>query len=86
MIVDQALHCYWIKNTEIQANQNRELEMFDRTLGLVVRVPRGIPQAEGQGYARWHPMDNNSSDKLEDRRDILPPQRTNVSSGQRRAS
>jgi len=44
--------------------------MFDRTFGLVVRVPRGIPQAEGRGYARWHPMDNDSSDKLEDRRDI----------------
>ncbi|WP_207637059.1 hypothetical protein [Desulfosporosinus sp. OT] len=34
-------------------------------------MPRGIPQDEGRGYARWHPMDNSACNKLEDRRNIF---------------
>lgn len=32
---------------------------LNRSSELSVRVPRGIPQAEGRGYARWHPGDTS---------------------------
>jgi hypothetical protein len=32
---------------------------YDRSKELSVRVPRGIPEAEGRGYARWYPSDTS---------------------------
>ena len=61
-------------------------EVYDRQT-LVVRVPRGIPQIRRvEDMLAGIPRTTDATNKLEARRDIFPPQGTNVSSGQRRAS